>query len=53
MCIRFDLINHHCKLKFVGSGFYFGQDENNFINQLLQVESRSFENVSDAKNQQI
>ena len=29
--IKFDLINHHFKLKFVNSGLYFVQDGSNFI----------------------
>ena len=40
---KFDLINHHFKLEFVDSGLYFVQDENNFINPLLQVGSGSNE----------
>ena len=34
-------INHHFKLEFVDSGFYFLKDENNFINPFLQVGSGS------------
>ena len=33
----------HFKLEFVDSGLYFVQDENNFINSLLQVGSGSNE----------
>ena len=36
VCIKFDLINQHFKLEFVDSGFYFVQDENNFMNLLLK-----------------
>ena len=39
--IKYDFINHHFKLEFVDSGFYFVQDAYNFIYPLLQVESRS------------
>ena len=38
---RDDIINHHFMLVFVDSGLYFVQDENNFINPLLQVGSGS------------
>ena len=41
--IKFDLINHYFKLEFVDSGLYFVQDENDFINPLLQVGSGSNE----------
>ena len=34
----------HFKLEFVDSGFYFVQDENSFINSLLQVGSESGSN---------
>ena len=34
----------HFKLEFVNSGLYFVQDENDFINPLLQVGSRSGSN---------
>jgi len=33
----------HFKLEFVNSGLYFVQDENSFINPLLQVRSGSNE----------
>ena len=33
-------------LEFVDSGLYFVQDENNFINPLLQVGSRSVEKIT-------
>ena len=39
--IKVYLINHHFKLEFINSGLYFVQDENNFINPLLQVGSGS------------
>ena len=39
--IKFDIINHHFMLEFVDSGLYFVQDENNFINPLLEVGSGS------------
>ena len=35
--IKVDLINHHFKLESVYSGLYFIQDENIFLNPLLQV----------------
>ena len=38
-----DLINHKFKLKFVDSGLYFDEDENDYINPLLQVGSGSNE----------
>jgi len=38
-------------LEFVDSGLYFVQDENNFINPLLQVGSGSVEKVPDPKGQ--
>ena len=34
-------MNHHFMLEFVDSGLYFVQDENDFINQLLQIGSGS------------
>jgi len=39
--ITYYTINHHFMLEFVESGLYFVQDENNFINSLLQVGSGS------------
>ena len=39
--IQFNIINYHFMLEFVNSGLYFVQDENNFINPLLQVGSGS------------
>ena len=41
--MKFDIINHHFMHKFVDSGLYFVQDENNFINPLLQIGSGSVE----------
>ena len=43
MGTKFDIITHHFMLEFVDSDLYFVQDENNFINPLLQVESGSVE----------
>ena len=37
MGIKFDIITHHFMLEFVDYDLYFVQDENNFINPLLQV----------------
>ena len=37
-------MNYHFMLEFVDSGLYIVQDENNFINLLLQVGSRSGSN---------
>ena len=45
-----DLINHHFKLEFVDSGLYFVEDENNFINPLLQ---EVWIRIRRAKNQRI
>ena len=35
--VQVDLINQHFKLEFFNSGLYFVQDENNFINPVLQI----------------
>ena len=45
--IKFDLINH----QFVDAGLYFVQDENNFINSLLQAGSGSNKNAPDPAGQ--
>ena len=44
-------MNHHFKLEFVDSGLYLVQNENNFINPLLQVASGSKKKVMDPEGQ--
>ena len=43
--MKFAILTHHLNLmlEFVDSGLYFVQDENSFINPLLQVGSGSVE----------